>query len=198
MTQPLFLVRHAPVELNLAVAAEHWTLSAEGCELAERLAALPILENLQAVWSSPELKAQATAQPLVDRHNAAFLIHPDLTELQRGPSNLPDRKAYETAVRRAFANPETSCGGWERAGAAQRRIVAAVNRIAAQNSGPVAIVSHGLVLSLLIAYLRRETHVNIDEWRALPLPALAVIDRDTWQLIEPFESVKTWENKTFI
>lgn len=198
MSQPLFLVRHAPVEMNLAIAAEHWTLSTEGRELAKRLAALPILANLQAVWSSPEPKAQATAQPLVDRHSAAFLIHPDLAELQRGPSNLPDQAAYETAVRQAFANPETSCCGWERAGAAQRRIVAAASEIAAQAGRPTAIVSHGLVLSLLVAYLRRATHVNIDEWRALPLPALAVMDCDTWQLIEPFESVKTWENKTFI
>lgn len=198
MTQPLFLIRHAPVELDLAVAAEHWTLSAEGRKLAERLAALPILENLQAVWSSPEPKAQATARPLVDRHNAAFLIHPHLAELQRGPNNLPDREDYESAVRQAFANPETSSGGWERACDAQRRIVAGVNEIAAQASGPVAIVSHGLVLSLLVAHLRRETHVDVDEWRALPLPALAVMDRDTWQLIEPFRSVKSWKNKTFI
>ncbi|HEY0734571.1 MAG TPA: histidine phosphatase family protein [Herpetosiphonaceae bacterium] len=198
MTQLLFLIRHAPVEQNMAVAAEHWTLSAEGRELAARLAALPILENVQAVWSSPEPKAQATAQPLVDRHKAAFLIHPDLAELQRGPSNLPDRETYETAVRQAFANPDISSGAWERAGDAQRRIVAAVSEIAAQASGPVAIVAHGLVLSLLVAYVRRETHVNVEEWRALPLPALAVMDGDTLQLIEPFQCVKIWENKTII
>lgn len=198
MSQPVFLVRHAPVELKLAVAAEHWTLSAEGHDLAEGLAALPIFANLHTVWSSPEPKAQATARPLVDRHNAAFLIHPDLAELQRGPNNLPDRQTYEAAVCQAFAHPETSSGGWERAGDAQRRIAAVVSEIAAQASGPIAIVSHGLVLSLLVAHVRGATHINIDEWRALPLPALAVMDRDTWQLIEPFQSVKTWENKTFI
>lgn len=198
MSQLLFLVRHAPVELDLVVPAEHWTLSEEGRELAQRLAALPVLADLQIVWSSPEPKAQATAQPLVDLHSCTFLIHPHLAELQRGPSNLPDRVAYEAAVRRAFANPETSSGGWERACDAQQRIIKAVNEIGGQASGPAAIVSHGLILSLLVAHLRRETHVNIAEWRAMPLPALAVMDRETWQLIVPFQNVKTWKNKTFI
>lgn len=198
MSQRLFLIRHAPVELDLAVPSERWTLSAEGRELAERLAALPILADLQAVWSSPEPKAQATAQPLVHRHGTAFLIHPHLSELQRGPTNLPDHEAYEAAVRQTFANPATSSGGWERACDAQRRIITGVNEIAAQASGPVAIVSHGLVLSLLVAHLRGEAQVDIAEWRAIPLPALAVMDRDTWQLVAPFQSVKTWENITFI
>ncbi|MBV9789841.1 MAG: histidine phosphatase family protein, partial [Chloroflexi bacterium] len=178
--------------------AEQWTLSDQGRELAQKLAALPILANLQTVWSSPEPKAQATAQPLADLHSAAFLIHPHLSELQRGPSNLPDRETYEAAVRQAFANPTTSSGGWERACDTQQRIVTAVSEIAAQADGPVAIVSHGLILSLLVAHLRGETHVDTAEWRAIPLPALAVMDRETWQLIVPFESVKTWKNKTFI
>lgn len=62
MSQPLFLVRHAPVELDLAVPSSEWQLNAEGHKLAERLAALPILTGLQTVWSSPEPKAQATAK----------------------------------------------------------------------------------------------------------------------------------------
>jgi broad specificity phosphatase PhoE len=198
MSQLLFLVRHAPVALDLAVPAEHWTLSDEGRELAQRLAALPILAELQTVWSSPEPKAQATAQPLVDLHGTTFLIHPDLVELQRGPSNLPDHGAYTAAVCQAFANPETSSNGWERACDAQRRIVTTIREIVVQASGPAAIVSHGLILSLLVAYLRGETHVDITEWRAMPLPALAVMDRQTWQLIVPFQDVKTWKNKTFI
>ncbi len=191
--QPIFLVRHAQVQLDLSVPAEHWQLNSAGQALAQRLAALPMFANLHTVWTSPEPKAQATARPLADRHQARFLIHPDLAELQRGPTNIPGHAAYEATVRQAFEQPELSVGGWERAADAQRRISGCVMALAAATPEACAVVSHGLVLALLLAQLRRQPHVNVAEWRAMPLPAVAVVERTTWQLVAPFQSVETWE-----
>lgn len=126
-----------------------------------------------------------------------LLIDPKLTELRRGPANLPDRTSYDDAVHQAFAHPELSIGGWEPAQHAQQRVVASINQIAAQASGPVALVSHGLILSLLVAHLRRQPQVDIAEWRSIPLPALAVVDLSTWQVLLPFRSIETWENQPY-
>jgi broad specificity phosphatase PhoE len=192
--QPLFLVRHAPVKVDLSIPAHEWQLSAEGYTLAERLAALPIFAGLRTVWASPEPKAQATAKPLAHHYAASLLVHPDLSELRRSPTNIADREAYETAVRQAFANPETSVAGWERAAHAQRRIVGCVLELAAQTREPMAVVSHGLVLSLLLAHLRGQSQVDFAEWRSIPLPALAIVDADTWRVAAPFRSVAAWES----
>jgi broad specificity phosphatase PhoE len=194
LMQTIFLVRHAEVSLDLTVAAEHWKLSTAGQAWAERLAALSIFANLDTVWTSPEPKAQATAQPLAYRQSARLFIHPDLAELQRGPTNIPDRESYEAAVRNAFDQPEHSIEGWERAADAQRRIVGCVMSLAAETPGSFAIVSHGLVLALLLARLRGQPHVDVAEWRAIPLPALAIVDRATWRLVAPFQSVAAWEH----
>ena len=191
--QPLFLIRHAPVALDLGVPAERWQLTAEGHVLAERLAALPILTGLRAVWSSPEPKAQATARPLARRYAVPHLVHHDLAELRRGPTNIPDQDMYAAAVRQAFASPATSIAGWERTDDAQRRIVGCVRELAAQTSEPFAVVSHGLVLSLLLAHIRGQSEVDFAEWRAIPLPALALVDRSTWRVVTPFRSVAAWE-----
>jgi broad specificity phosphatase PhoE len=193
MMQPIFLIRHAQVQLDLNVSAERWELNTAGRAMAERLAALPLFANLHMVWTSPEPKAQATARPLAERHQAQLVIQPDLRELQRGPTNLPDRAAYESAVREAFEQPESSVGGWERAADAQRRIAGCVTALAATPSQPCAVVSHGLVLALLVAQLRAQPHVDLAEWRAIPLPAIAVLDQATWQLVTPFRSVEAWE-----
>jgi broad specificity phosphatase PhoE len=192
MSRPVFLIRHGPVELDLAVPAEQWQLSAAGYDLVLRLAALPCLAGLQTVWSSPEAKAVATARPLAQRYDLPLLLHPKLAELRRGPGNLPQRSEYEAAVSQAFAQPEISVNGWERACDARQRMLDALDEIAAASSGPIAVVSHGLALSLLVGHLRGQTQVDLAEWRAIPLPALAILDLDSRRLVAPFRSVESW------
>jgi broad specificity phosphatase PhoE len=63
---------------------------------------------------------------------------------------------FDVTVDTFFANPNVSVRGWERAEAAQARIVAAVTRITqeASGSGPIAVVSHGGVGTLLLCHLK--------------------------------------------
>jgi broad specificity phosphatase PhoE len=193
--KPLFLIRHAPVTLELDRPSDQWTLTSEGIALAQQLAALPIIDSLDAVYTSPEPKARETARPLAERFGLHLLHRDALRELDRGPANLPGRTAYDAAVERAFSDPEQSMNGWERAVDAQTRIVACVREADRQHAGPIAIVSHGLVLSLLLAHLREQPRVDFAEWRAIALPALAIVDRETWRVAEPFGSVEAWNSR---
>lgn len=54
--QPIYLIRHAPVAADLTIPSHRWMLSDEGRKLAHDLAALPVLTNLRAVYTSPEPK----------------------------------------------------------------------------------------------------------------------------------------------
>ena len=187
--RPIFLIRHVAVDIAPGTPAAEWRLSEEGRAAAERLATLPIFAGIGALYTSPEGKARATGAPLARRYGLALTSHPDLAELRRGSTHIAGRAAYEAAVAAAFALPDGSADGWEPAAAAQRRIVACVRELAARERGPFAIVSHGLVLSLLAAALAGQPRVDLAAWRALPLPALAVLNADTWQLAAPFSPV---------
>lgn len=189
----LFLIRHAPVEIDLAMPSDRWQLSAEGETAAAQLAELPIWGSLDAIYSSTEPKAQATAGPLANRFRLPVIADADLDELRRGLNNIAGEAAYQAAVRRAFAEPERGVAGWESAAAAQRRIRAGVGRLAARHVGSIAIISHGLVLSLLSAHLMRQPRVDFAAWRALPMPALAIVDPDHWQFVLPFRSPAHWK-----
>lgn len=185
----LFLIRHAPVALELDRPSAQWTLTAEGMALAQQLASTPVIDGLEAVYSSPEPKARETALPLALQFGVSLEERDELRELDRGPSNLPDRAAYAAAVAQALGDPERSVNGWERAADAENRIVACAREVDRQHAGAIAIVSHGLVLSLLLAHLRGQSQVDFAEWRAIPLPALAIVDRETWRVVDVFRPI---------
>lgn len=192
----MFLIRHAHVQLDLDVPSSDWRLSEEGIRLANQLASLPLFQNIAAVYTSPEPKAVATGQPLATRWDVPLLKYHGLSELKRGKNNIAGREAYEYAVRAAFASPDTSVGGWERAVDAQQRMVATVEQLAAHHVEPFAVVSHGLVLSLLIAHFIGNVTVDYHAWRSLPLPALAIVETATWHVRTPFMDVTAWQERS--
>jgi broad specificity phosphatase PhoE len=177
------------------VPSSEWQLSEQGFLLASHLALLPIFGAVSAVYTSPELKAVATGQPLGTRFAVPLIEHPGLSELKRGQTNIAGREAYERMVRIAFGRPHESVSGWERATDAQQRIIATVEQLAAQHVAPFAVVSHGLVLSLLMAHFNGSVTVDYHAWRAIPLPALAAIDTATWQVLTPFMDVAAWQER---
>ena len=50
-------------------------------------------------------------------------------------------------------------------------------------------MSHGLVLSHYLADLRGLPAPELAEWRAIPLPGIAVVDLEKRELVQPFVSL---------
>jgi probable phosphoglycerate mutase len=149
----LWLVRHAPVELRLDDPASTWPLTEEGRAAAEELArALP---PVSAVRSSPEHKAVGTAEPIARACGVEVELDERLREVERA-ANLPTFDAHRDAVRRYLAGEPVA--GWEPHERALGRVREAVAGLDA-----AAVVSHGMLLSLLLGY-------SFEQWNRIALP----------------------------
>lgn len=160
----IHLIRHAHTEPRADVPSPEWGLTAEGREAARVLALRDQWLELTLVASSQEPKARATAEPIAVAAALDLRIERDLREAGR-PWVDGD---YAAIARRYLAGEETP--GWEPADEVRERMQRAVRVLSVEAGGPLAIVSHGLALSLLL-------DLPPDEWQAMPFgEVVAVLD----------------------
>jgi broad specificity phosphatase PhoE len=185
----LYLVRHAEVVLRGDVEAQHWQLSPEGQRAAELLGDAPQWKRLTLIASSPELKAAATARPIATAAGLEIRTEHALREVNRGAKGFVSTTEYEKLVALHFAAVAESVDGWERGTDATVRIRDCIERLMSAGGSSVCVVSHGLVLSHYLADLRGMPAPTVEEWRAIPQPAVAVVDVKARRLLRPFSSV---------
>lgn len=149
----IFCVTHAEVAVDPAVPVHDWGLSAAGRERLALLVTQPWVPGLTGVVSSTERKAVQTARALVAATGLPLAVDEALGENDRSATGYLPPAEFEAVADRFFARPAESVRGWERAVDAQRRIVAAVERVAAAAAGDVAVVAHGGVGALLLCSL---------------------------------------------
>ena len=149
----IYLVTHAEVAVDPSVPVPDWGLSAAGRSRLAHLVALPWVRDLSAVVSSTERKAVETAEVLAAAAGVPLATDEALGENDRSATGYLPPAEFEAVADEFFARPDVSVRGWERAVDAQRRIVAAVGRVAAAATGDVAVVAHGGVGALLLCSL---------------------------------------------
>ncbi len=179
----LYLITHAATQIDKTADAATWHLSAAGIEQVAQLVALPFWDEVDRVVLSSEAKTELTVVPLFTRRDLPRTVDPRLDELYR-PGWVDD---YVGRVRQAFAEPLLPAGEWEAAADALARIRAAIADLC--NIYPnqtLALVGHGLTLSLYRAYLLGHTHVNLDDWRNLSFAAVALVDPVQNKLLRDF------------
>lgn len=159
-TGPLvLLVRHAHTTASdtwLAGRTPGIHLSDRGREELLRLRAQLADVTLNAVYSSPLIRARETAAALATDHHFEFDVEDDLNEVDFGQwtgltfdALQPDPRWREFNARRAAACvPEG-----ERPGEVQRRIVTLLSRLAARHrSGTIALVTHAEIIRSAILW----------------------------------------------
>jgi broad specificity phosphatase PhoE len=182
MSNTLYLIRHAHSQ-RTALPAETWALSESGIQQARRLAELPFWREVQIICSSWEPKALQTAEIVAEQHSLPIEPILDLRELRRTEGFVPD---YESAVREVLANPLKSYHGWEPAGEAQTRIMTAIERLLMLHEGEtLAVVSHGLALTLYLAYLT-DSAPTLDLWRSLSFASATQVDPGARTVVNRF------------
>ena len=182
MSNTLYLVRHAHTQPT-ALPVETWPLSEQGIQQAHKLAGLPFWHDVHLICSSWEPKAIQTAQIVAERR--CLPIEPvfDLRELRRTKGPVPD---YAAAVCEVLENPLKSFQGWEPAGEAQTRIMTAIERLLMLHEGEtLAVVSHGLALTLYVAYLTGAAP-TLDLWHSLPFASATQVDPDARIVLNRF------------
>lgn len=174
-----YFISHTPTAITPNVPVDQWQLSELGQQQAAEAAALPWIADVQRFISSTEPKAIETARILIGARDLQLQTDPMLGENDRSSTGYLPKTEFEITSDKFFSRPEQSVLGWERAIDAQRRIIAAIRRLAALSSVTTAYVSHGAVGSLLLAdLLGRPISRRLDQSRE---GSFYAFDADSWQ-----------------
>lgn len=148
----MILIRHADPVIQPCTAPVNWPLSTSGhnqaIALANRLSAF----QPDAICTSPERKARETAEVLGAKLHLEVTIVPNLREHDRdGVPFLHTPGEFEESVRRLFEFPFERTFGNESAAAALARFRQGIAQVIALDARLPVVVSHGTVMSLLVA-----------------------------------------------
>jgi broad specificity phosphatase PhoE len=184
----LYLVRHPETRVDLSIASCQWPLSEEGINQAQRLTRQPFWRQVAMIYSSDEPKAVTTARMVAAYTGLSWQTRSCLGELDRRAYQPPDIAAYRSAVTRMFSNPEQSIRGWETRAHAEERIVTCTQELVTENLGAtVAIVSHGIILTVLVAHLTGLSE-RYEFWREMGFASVAELDPRRWTLKSSFSN----------
>jgi broad specificity phosphatase PhoE len=171
MDADLILVRHAAPQIDAARPAVEWSLS-DGGRRGTRALAFDLRRFAPVVLIvSPEPKALQTAAIMSESLALEVRVDHDLVEQRRPGLGFAPRAEFERAIRTIFARPSERFFEGESADEACARLEAGIVRHAER---PLAVVTHGTVLSLVVG--RRTGQDPFTLWSSLRLPDAFVLD----------------------
>jgi broad specificity phosphatase PhoE len=178
----LYLIRHAGVAVRPEQPSAQWHLSPEGRAAAAALAEEPFWPGVRGIHTSAEPKAISTAQRIAARHELPVRIEPELREVERPWQGA----GYAETARRYLAGEAVA--GWEPRSEALARVRGCIGRIVARHADlEVAIVSHGLALTLYLSdLLRLDGEASQRLWSGMGFPDVAVVDPEARRIERSF------------
>lgn len=177
MQNTYVFLRHAKVKKDTSEHSEKWVLSDEGIKFIEEVVATGIFDDVENIISSSQKKVIQTAYFLADRLNKDILTNPSLNEIDKGSELIEDPEEYEKQVIKVLEKPDESISGWEKANQALKRFQLGMDRIEKEHSHKkILIVTHGIVLTLYFASIRKESMKEIiSRWKNLKSCAWGIV-----------------------
>ena len=150
-------ISHPEVEVDPDTPVPQWSLSATGVARMEAFCGSGVLSQVASVWCSCERKATMGAEILSRRLGLGFAEIEALGENDRSATGFVRPPRFWDLVDAFFSKPDESIEGWETARDAQKRIVGALQAVCQQSpDGDIALVAHGGVGALTLAYLNNQ------------------------------------------
>lgn len=181
-------MKHSVSEVRSDLPAAEWVLSPQGRERARALARRLAPHDPSWIGSSIEPKAQQTAVIVSEVIGKPLQVVEGIHEQERRSLELaPSQEAFEQEVAELFARPDELVFGDETANQALARCRAAVDGVVgAHPDEDIALVSHGRVIALYVAY-----YTGVEPfafWKRLGLPSFVVLSLPEREVIEVVES----------
>jgi len=170
----LYLVRHASPQIQPELPSRDWVLSERGIAEAQTLAGAAADWALEALYSSSETKARATALIIGDAVGLSVRVADAFDEL-RLADWIDNADEFNDHVRAILEGGEPPRGD-ESSQEAAARFAAGV-RIVEEGPFPAAVVSHGRVLTAWLTSIGA-IEDPFEFWRQIPMPGWALIDLD--------------------
>ncbi len=171
----LILIKHAAPEIVPAVPSAKWRLSRTGEQQCDELGQRLAIHGPGVLCASEQPKAVETAERLFPHLGIRHVTRPGLQENDR--TDLPffhDEADLDACLQEFFTRPSELVMGNETADQARRRFVSAVEAVAEEAGEQLpAIVSHGTVITLLVAGANQLEPFAF--WKALTLSSFVIL-----------------------
>ena len=177
-TRPLsvLLIRHAESVAPGISGFDEYTrpLTAKGMRDASQLCDKLSSMRIDAVYSSPYLRARQTIEPIAQPHGLAIETVEDLRERLLSPVDLPDWRAH---LKRSWNDFDYALPGGGTSRDAQARVVRVLDMVATRYAGgTVILASHGNLIALaLSAFI---ASIDYAFWESIPMPAVFTLIRE--------------------
>jgi 2,3-bisphosphoglycerate-dependent phosphoglycerate mutase len=170
----LVLVRHAQSAPKRELPERDWPLSELGRRQAAELAPALAELGVDALASSPFIRAVDTLRPYAEAAGLPIAVDEDLRETWLGAGWITDPAEVEAAAQRMLIDPDYCLEGGEPGRACLSRFEPALMRLVEANPGrTIAVGSHGGVLRQLLGYRHG---LSGDFWRRIHNPHIFVFD----------------------
>lgn len=172
----LYMVRHAPVNIDPKVPPSDWQLSNDAQASVKQLVADHAWSDVSHIYYSPEPKAAATAAMMADQLGLATSSCAALREVAMDTGFLPPSLFRQRVAR--FLNGEPDSAFENYADATSRIVNAIASILEAAPKTSVAAVSHGRILTVFYSYLLGH-RLGANEWQSIALPDLSIVNLTT-------------------
>ncbi|HEV7699914.1 MAG TPA: histidine phosphatase family protein [Pyrinomonadaceae bacterium] len=161
LNKTIYLARHCEAVGQAAEAG----LTGAGVVQAEGLAELLSGTGIGRIVSSPFVRAVESIEPLARRLGVGIELDERLIEAALSTVDHPD---WLAKLRDTFSDFELAFEGGESSQAATTRGIAAVKDALALGTDPIAVVTHGRLLTLILKHF--DPKYGFEEWQALKTP----------------------------
>ena len=186
MATPTYLITHAHTAQDRDHDSRKWVLSEDGRRQVVHLAAEAFWSEVTQVIVSSEAKTLLTVGPITRARALPVTVDARFDELHR-PGWVDDYSAHVAAT---FRFPERSIGGWEPASLTLARFLSGAEVACRRfHNETLALVGHGLSLSLYMAFAGGRDSPDLDEWQRLGFAAVANVDLERHKIIQPFRNI---------
>lgn len=149
MIRKLLYLSHPEVKIDPQILVPEWELSDMGRRRLKAACARGWPGRGWRIITSPETKAQQTAEFIANAFSLPLHIHPDMGEVDRSATGYVAHDRHKALADALFDHPETGPEGWESAGAATARITKAFQEVVDEVADNMLFVGHGAVGSFL-------------------------------------------------
>lgn len=163
----IYLVRHC----ETVSQDRESPLTEKGYEQADQLAQFFASTQVDAIISSPFLRARESIELLAKRRNIEIIEDERLAERVLSCDNLLD---WYEKLRETFTDLDRSYEGGESSREAMKRIVDVIEKILQSEMSDVIVVSHGNLLALLLQHY--DDTFGFEEWKQLRNPDVFLLE----------------------
>ena len=180
----VLLIRHAESVAPGISSFDEYTrpLTAKGIRDAKRMSDLYASIRVDAVYSSPYLRARQTIEPIARARGLTIETLGNLRERTLSAAELPNWRAH---LKRSWEDFDYAVPGGESGRDAEARILRVLDTIASRHlGGTVILASHGNLIALALnAFM---PNVDYAFWKSIPMPAVFTLTRDGlgWRVLK--------------